>query len=45
MSISIEEKQPKVSMKGMVKRFPTVVANQGIDFRKNNTHEPAVRSL
>jgi simple sugar transport system ATP-binding protein len=33
MSASIEEKQPKVFMKGIVKRFPNVVANQEIDFR------------
>jgi simple sugar transport system ATP-binding protein len=33
MTATIEEKQPKVFMKGIVKRFPNVVANQEIDFR------------
>ena len=33
MTAVIEEKQPKVFMKGIVKRFPGVVANQEIDFR------------
>jgi len=33
MTAIIEEKLPKVFMKGIVKRFPGVVANQEIDFR------------
>ncbi len=33
MSVPITEKQSAVFMKGIVKRFPGVVANQGIDFQ------------
>lgn len=33
MSISTEKRPPTVLMKGIVKRFPGVVANQEIDFR------------